>query len=59
MFSVNLEKSFLGFMFIGAHVKNGHINFGLAKGISDYEDFKKKALECARAIIENNLFELK
>ncbi|WP_271629077.1 hypothetical protein [Caldicellulosiruptor sp. DIB 104C] len=56
---MNFEKSFMGFMFIGAHVKNGHINFGLAKGISDYEDFKKKALECARAIIENNLFELK
>ncbi|AZT89241.1 hypothetical protein ELD05_00280 [Caldicellulosiruptor changbaiensis] len=59
LFSVNFEKSFMGFAFIGAHVKNAHINFGTANGISDYNDFKKKALDCARIIIKDNLFELK
>ncbi|BCS82421.1 hypothetical protein [Anaerocellum diazotrophicum] len=59
LFSVNLEKSFAGFYFIGAHVKNGHINFGIANGISGFNDFKKKVLDCARIIIKDNLFELK
>ncbi|ACM61761.1 hypothetical protein B0S90_0199 [Caldicellulosiruptor bescii] len=59
LFSVNFEKSFTGFNFIGAHVKNGHINFGLVDEIYSYNDFKEKALDFAKIIIENNLFELK